>query len=86
MWTKMGSVLGVLAIVASMVWYFANQDALAQATAEKTTSIAHQQEIIVEAVKTLRDIHARQETVKEAEAALRAKLCAEGRLKGADCK
>ncbi len=78
MWAKIGSALGLLAVLVPTVWYFASQDALAQATAEKT-------ETLEEVVKTLKDIHVQQVTAKQAKKALKAKLCAEGKLKGADC-
>jgi hypothetical protein len=85
-WGKLGTILGVLTVTAALVWHFADQRALAQATAEKTRKVESKQETLEEAVRTLKEIHARQDTVQEAEKALKAKLCDQGKLKGADCK
>ena len=78
MWTKIGAVLAVVIPLSGGVWWVATQTAFAEDQAKE-------QEKIVEAVEVLKDIHLKQETVREAEIRLKAKLCAEGKLTGADC-
>jgi hypothetical protein len=78
MWVKIGAVLAVLIPVGSFVWYVATHDAFA-------SEEAVEQKTLVEAVQKLTEIHVRQETVEQAEKNLKLRLCAEGKLAGADC-
>lgn len=73
------AVIGFTAVVVPGVWFLADLSASAEGSEEKTATLE-------QAVKTLTDIHVRQETVEEAERRLKEKLCAEGKLKGDDCK
>lgn len=73
------AVIGFTAVVVPGVWFVADLSASAEGSKKKT-------ETLEEAVKKLTDIHVRQETVAQAEARLKAKLCAEGKLTGDDCK
>jgi hypothetical protein len=78
MWVKIGAVLGVLVPVAGFVWYLATHDAFANEESKK-------QKTMSEAVQMLTEIHVRQETVEQAEKNLKLRLCADGKLVGADC-
>jgi len=78
MWVKIGAVVGVLIPVGGLVWYVATHDAFANEEAVE-------QKTLVEAVQKLTDIHVRQETVEQAEKNLKLRLCADGKLAGADC-
>ena len=75
---KVSTALGIAVVLVSSIWFMADLSASAEDSEQKT-------ETLEQAVKKLTDIHVRQETVKEAEAKLKKKLCAEGKLKGADC-
>lgn len=82
---KIGAVLGVVVPMGGVIWYFAIQDADAQTEKTDQNHIEQRQEKLEEAVDTLTAIHVRQETVKEAEAKLLAKLCADGKLPKSEC-
>ena len=75
---KFSALVSVILTLCGVVWYFAVQDVAAGDQAEE-------QETLVEAVKVLTAIHVRQATVQEAEQAMTVMLCAQGKLKGADC-
>jgi hypothetical protein len=75
---KIGAILAVLLPLIGGVWWLSGEVSTAQGVAKK-------QETLVEAVKVLTAIHKSQATKAQAEAALLAKLCAGGKLKGADC-
>ena len=76
---KLATVVGFVAILVPGIWFLADLSASAEGSEKKT-------ETLEQAVKKLTDIHIRQETVAQAEARLKAKLCAEGKLTGDDCK
>jgi len=76
---KLATVVGFVAILVPGIWFLADPSASAEGSEKKT-------ETLEQAVKKLTDIHIRQETVAQAEARLKAKLCAEGKLTGDDCK
>lgn len=78
LWKQIASVLGFLALVVPSIWFLADLSASAEGSKKKTVTLE-------QAVKALTDIHVRQETVEQAEARLKAKLCAEGKLKPEDC-
>jgi predicted TIM-barrel enzyme len=87
-----GGVLGVIVAIGAAYWYLFEREAFAQATAARTTvvegnqrTMSADQRTMGEAVQALTDIHVRQETVQQAEQNMRVKLCAENKLKGADC-
>lgn len=73
------AVIGFLAVLIPGVWFMADLSASAEGSKKKTATLE-------EAVKALTDIHVRQETIEQAEARLKAKLCADGKLKPEDCK
>ncbi len=75
---KAGAVLTVAIPFATVVWYAAVHDA--DAESQKT-----EQSTLVQAVEKLTAIHERQETVEQAERALRARLCAEHKLAPEEC-
>lgn len=83
---KAGALLAVIVPMLGATWYLFDQRAIAQTTVERVADTEQKQRTVEEAVKVLTDIHVRQDTVKEAEKALKAKLCAEGKLTGDDCK
>jgi hypothetical protein len=84
--TKAGAILAVIVPLIGASWYLFDQRALAQTTEERVEVTEKKQRTVEQAVEVLTDIHERQQTVADAEKALTAKLCAEGKLKGADCR
>ena len=75
---RVSTIAGLVFMICGVVWYFALHDAAAG-------DQSREQKTLVQAVKVLTEIHVRQATVEEAEQAMTAKLCAQGKLKGADC-
>ena len=75
---EIGAVLAVVVPLAGFVWYLSAHDADAQT--EKA-----EQSTLVQAVEKLTAIHERQETVEQAERALRARLCAQRKLPAEEC-
>ena len=77
--TSVGAGLAVAIPAIGALWWFFEHTAQAEDQAKE-------QAVIVQAVEKLTEIHVRQTTVDEAEEALIAKLCREGKLPAAECK
>ena len=77
-WTRAGVILAVVTPLVSLVWYLSANQSTAQATHKRSIKSEKR-------VEKLEDIHIKQDSASEATEKLIRKLCAEGKLKGADC-
>jgi len=83
---KVAGLVAAITPLFGLSWYFFDQNARAQTTQERVVEAEKKQETLEEVVKTLKEIHVRQDTVQQAEERMKQKLCAEGKLTGADCR